>query len=920
MNEIVPLNNGLWVGTRIARIDSIPWYALIHPDPDRANYDNQVFFSQLLGSFHRKSTDGMTALELMLSSVEVSNQTYNAQVEMHMVIRQMGDDKDAVRQQLDSFENSLKNEFTDHFFDIRFFHTKEQIDAYQNHLRGIDCSTITSISKKEDEILSSLMMEGYLYETFIPTPAENVNTSGISNVLTQYPGSAVILQLIPTWYNQAELRAIEQVNNLLQRYAARMQQAYPMQPEDPAFRRMRELYQAYLEQKNEDLFYYNFLVCAAGHCAYDIAGKVADALEDPSKTGRSSYETIRLHAANLDLSAMFPVAPWQISNTLIYVERNAVFWGRAGRPEVFIRLKQLMTAHEAYAVFKLPIDDGKTIGIDSKKVLPNREKLSDSIISENNFKVGKIINSAVGGFGEGSHAGIPLNQFTKHGLIVGMPGSGKTNFSLGLLLRFWRDFQIPFLAIEPTKTEYRSLIDPIPRLQIFTPGKNDLSPFVINPFIPPRGVTTESYIPSLAAAFKAAFSMPDPLPDIFLGAINDCYIEYGWKKNSTLEDPDIELFGMYEFIRVFKKKIDHSSYQGETKANIESAGIVRLVSLIEQNSNIYDSIHTIPIEDLLSRPTVLELNAINNKEQKSLIMALILILFCVYTKNNVSGDGKLKNILLIDEAHVLLQQRGGAGDGADSQGSTVETLEDLIKEIRSYGTGIIIADQSPTSVGREILANTDVKMIFKLVEQENRDAVRTATNMSDLNYELLGRLGVGEALLHYGKLDSHLQIATYNVHDIAEIRDVLLDDEIRDRIRYWEDHQELLVAHRECKYNPYCKECCDQKLRTDADFVASRLVNDRLYQITSRDEFLQYLIRMGGDVKKIADRFSSISFTKRFLNCTKIKFLRKSMMKNDFGLTGEEYEDILRHEKFMEMPGHGNVPSHNPARGRTVCP
>ena len=284
-----------------------------------------------------------------------------------------------------------------------------------------------------------------------------------------------------------------------------------------------------------------------------------------------------------------------------------------------------------------------------------------------------------------------------------------------MLLQFWKDFQIPFLAIEPTKTEYRSLIDAISELQIFTPGKNNVSPFVINPFIPPKGVTVESYTPSLAAAFKAAFSMPNPLPDIFLGAVNDCYTEYGWKKSSTIDDPDIELFGMYEFIRVFKKTIEHSNYKGDTKANIESAGIVRLISLIEQNRNIYDTIHTIPIGDLLHHPTVLELNAINNKEQKSLIMALMLILFCVYTKNNVSGDGKLKNVLLIDEAHVLLGQKSGSSEGADSQGSTVETLEDLIKEIRSYGTSIIIADQSPTSVGKEIVANTDVKIMFKLV-------------------------------------------------------------------------------------------------------------------------------------------------------------------------------------------------------------
>ena len=135
-------------------------------------------------------------------------------------------------------------------------------------------------------------------------------------------------------------------------------------------------------------------------------------------------------------------------------------------------------------------------------------------------------------------------------------------------------------------------------------------------------------------------------------------------------------------------------------------------------------------------------------------MALLLIQICVYTKNNVSGDGRLKNILLIDEAHVLLGGHSAAAQegAADSQGSTIEALENMIAEIRSYGTGIIIADQSPTKVGRSIVANTNVKVIFKLVEKENRDAISTATNMDQAAYDLLGRLGVGEAMLHYGRV------------------------------------------------------------------------------------------------------------------------------------------------------------------------
>lgn len=98
---------------------------------------------------------------------------------------------------------------------------------------------------------------------------------------------------------------------------------------------------------------------------------------------------------------------------------------------------------------------------------------------------------------------------------------------------------IPFLAIEPTKTEYRCLTDAIPDLTVFTPGMNSVSPFIINPFVPPVGVTMESYVPSLMNAFQAAFTMPDPLPAIFREVVNKTYAKYGWKRSSTCEDPDV---------------------------------------------------------------------------------------------------------------------------------------------------------------------------------------------------------------------------------------------------------------------------------------------------------------------------------------------------------------------------------------------
>ncbi len=802
MIKTLELANGMFVSMAIAEVTSVPFFELFSKDPDRANYMNQVLFTQILQAMHRKSDVENTAFEFLFQSIGVDNQTYKAQVRLFILVRRIGEEKAENEAFIFDMTSSIKNDLED----------KNFLEHYVSEIR----------------------------------------------------------------YRQG-IRV------------------------DANIQAVVDAYEYYSQANNERLFLYNFVVFSEYSGATDLANKLMDAVEAEGKATGGALDVVDVTEFQLNPGKNLLASPWIISDILINRAREERFWNSKSAPRQLLRLKQLMTIRELRGVFKFPIDDGRIIGLDSNKILANLEKLHKSIIADGNFKVGVIQNAGRGGKDGNAHAGIDLNDFTKHGLIVGMPGSGKTNFSLGLLLRFWKEFDIPFLAIEPTKSEYRSLIDGIEELQIFTPGKNNVSPYIINPFLPPTGVTVESYVPSLMSAFRAAFSMPDPLPDIFLSAINDCYNEYGWKTDSTKDDPAVQPFGLYEFIRVFKKKIRHMDYKGDVKANMESAGVVRLVSLIEQNSNIYDTVNTIPLEDLLSKPTVIELNAINNKEQKSLIMALLLIMICVYTKNNVSGDGKLKNVLLIDEAHVLLAGGSARKDnGADSQGSTVEALEDMIAEIRSYGTSIIIADQSPTKVGRSVVANTNVKVIFKLVEKENKDAISTATNMTEADYDLLGRLGVGEALLHYGKVHSPLHIKTYNVRDIAKIRPVVSDREIAERATYWETHKKLLIPHAECRYSAFCAEGCDFRIRADADYLASRLIRDVLYDLPDKAAFVRFLVTMDGNIARLLKENPSIPSSKKLIHCVKIKFLRKAMLVKDYGMTRAEYKTVLSHPKVLK--------------------
>ena len=147
-------------------------------------------------------------------------------------------------------------------------------------------------------------------------------------------------------------------------------------------------------------------------------------------------------------------------------------------------------------------------------------------------------------------------------------------------------------------------------------------------------------------------------------------------------------------------------------------------------------------------------------------MALLLINICSFIKCNRGSCGNLKNILLIDEAHVLLggKERSGNFDGTpDAQGTTVKAIQDMIAEIRSYGTVIIISDQSPAKVSREIVAQTEIKVAFRLVQSLDKELIADTTNMDDEARQQLSKLNSGEAFVYYSKLDSAVLVMTPDI-------------------------------------------------------------------------------------------------------------------------------------------------------------
>ena len=127
----------------------------------------------------------------------------------------------------------------------------------------------------------------------------------------------------------------------------------------------------------------------------------------------------------------------------------------------------VITAEKLWGVFRLPIGTQRiSAGLPINETESSSKTYAGNLINAGDIEIGLLKSS-----GNRDTIGISLKDLAKHMLVVGTPGSGKTTFSVSLLDRLWKEHHIPFLVIEPAKNEYRALVQSIPELQVFTPGR-----------------------------------------------------------------------------------------------------------------------------------------------------------------------------------------------------------------------------------------------------------------------------------------------------------------------------------------------------------------------------------------------------------------------------------------------------------------
>lgn len=312
------------------------------------------------------------------------------------------------------------------------------------------------------------------------------------------------------------------------------------------------------------------------------------------------------------------------------------------------------------------------------------------------------------------------DELTKHMLVVGATGSGKTTTVRSILAQLketlkGRDQRICITVLEGAKREYHAGGSLWGMEKRYTLQGDDF--LELNIFEHPEEVEPEAHLSMVASIFESALDMPTPLPALLREALMMAYSAYhsappqvkSWQPHPV----------RYWLANACEQVLEKAGYGGENGQNISAALRTRLRDLsmgaggrVLSGCQIWEALKVC----LASQNSVIEMESIPDAHNRSLVMSL----FVLYYRYALCPSKELRNVLVVEEAHRII---GKSAHHDDSH----EAFSQMLAEVRQLGCGVIISDQSPNRLIDDAMRNTNTKVLMRLVSGDDiGSAVRGA--------------------------------------------------------------------------------------------------------------------------------------------------------------------------------------------------
>ncbi|MFX1258944.1 MAG: ATP-binding protein [Promethearchaeota archaeon] len=429
---------------------------------------------------------------------------------------------------------------------------------------------------------------------------------------------------------------------------------------------------------------------------------------------------------------------------------------------------------------------------------------------------------------------IDLDDLTRHCLIMGSTGSGKTNTIVNILLAARnKKEKIPFLIIEPIKKEFRHLLNYIEDLEIYTTGSK-INPLNLNLFEVPPFLSYNQWINELLEILSDTFYIWDSLRRVISNNLNEIYQINGWTEERRGRTPTLE-----EFIKYSKLKINCTSYNLRVRENHLGGFENRFGSLIKGARALTFNVLTSrpSFEDLLKKPIVIELDGLRNDDERALVFNFLIKKLYLY-QQHFGFSEHLRHLTVIEEAHRLLSSNFRTNESQDLTISmkAQESFSDILAEIRTYGEGIIISEQKPYQLNKVAITNTNTKICLKLPSRHQIEPIKDSLGLLYEHIPFITRFKPGECVIRDDRLDTPFLVQTVLVKNKHwGIEKEITDDIINAQFPVPATLDQL---HYQIMQNPKTKDM-------------SLIISELIYQENGKEKILKH------PSKEVCNRFQN---------------------------------------------------------------
>ena len=461
------------------------------------------------------------------------------------------------------------------------------------------------------------------------------------------------------------------------------------------------------------------------------------------KGEKSGVETSAINFWGRQNKEQLPVLREYITNFI-----HPVFEYHSNKTTVPVTATSLVSSNELAIQMGLPRKS-----VCGLPVIEHADFGKEVVCYDEDYKKGKEISlGKVFSMGRETETEVNLDcdSLTMHTFITGSTGSGKSNTVYKILNELMNFYNIPFLVIEPAKGEYKNVFGQFSNVTVYGTNPKVSELLKINPFKFPKGIHVLEHLDRLVEIFNVCWPMYAAMPAILKEAMEKSYVAVGWNLSTSENEKGDKYPNFADLLEQIEYIIDNSEYSIDTKGDYSGALLTRVRSLTNGlNGQIFCS-DDLKDEDLFDKNVIIDLSRVGSTETKSLIMGLLVMKLNEYRMDLGKSNSPLSHITVLEEAHNLLKRTSTEqlSEGSNLLGKSVELLSNSIAEMRTYGEGFIIADQSPGLLDMSVIRNTNTKIILRLPEKTDRELVGYAASLNEEQIDELAKLKKGVAAVY----------------------------------------------------------------------------------------------------------------------------------------------------------------------------